>query len=154
MNGLLIDANLLVLLVVGICDRQLIGGHKRTRVFTATDYDLLVHLIAGFSRVVTTPHILAETSNLLGQTDRQKRSLLLQQLANVIENVEERPVAAREVVADPIFTRLGITDCGVLGCLAHGMTLLTADLDLYIAASNRGYRAWNFNHLREQDLLS
>ena len=44
-QSILIDANLLVLLVVGRTRRSLIADHKRLSSFTAEDYDLLLSVI-------------------------------------------------------------------------------------------------------------
>ncbi len=51
---ILLDANLLVLLVVGTASRQLIAKHKKTRTFTVADYDRLVAVL-GDCRVVVLP---------------------------------------------------------------------------------------------------
>ena len=62
--GVLLDANLLILLAVGLTNRDYIGRHKRLTKYDATDLDVLSGLIAQFSSVVFTPHVLAEASNL------------------------------------------------------------------------------------------
>ena len=69
-SGYFIDANLLVLLVVGSAGRDYISKHRRLRRFSKEDYDLLLRLIRkakGTRRVFVTPNTLTETSNLLGQ---------------------------------------------------------------------------------------
>jgi hypothetical protein len=63
-NGLFLDSNLLLLLLIGAVERGLVIRFKRTRVFLQEDYDLLCDVVAQFTRVVTTPHVLAEVSNL------------------------------------------------------------------------------------------
>ena len=59
-----IDANLVVLLVVGAVDRDLINSNKRTTRFTPADYDRLIDVIQRV-RVFVTPNTLTEASNLL-----------------------------------------------------------------------------------------
>ena len=49
--GYFIDANLLVLLVVGSEDRGLIAGHRRLRGYTADDFDRLLGIIESVERV-------------------------------------------------------------------------------------------------------
>lgn len=65
--GCFLDANLLVLLVVGATGWELIRRHRRLQAFDALDYELLVGLLGNFQQVLVTPNILTETSSLLGQ---------------------------------------------------------------------------------------
>ena len=69
-NGYFIDANLLLLLVVGSVSPDAIARHRRLRVFTRDDYDILINQIGQVERVLVTPNTLTETSNLLGWTLR------------------------------------------------------------------------------------
>lgn len=66
-TGVLVDTNLLLLFFVGGYDRSLVERFRRTADrFVAPDFDTLSALLMSFERIVTTPHILTETSNLLG----------------------------------------------------------------------------------------
>lgn len=65
-----IDSNLLVLLVVGETDGEVITRHRRTRSYRAEDYDLLVRLINDTGhQVYVTPNTLTEASNPLITAD-------------------------------------------------------------------------------------
>ncbi len=44
LKGIFIDANLLVLLVVGATDRALIAKHRRLKRFAVEDYERLIEL--------------------------------------------------------------------------------------------------------------
>lgn len=70
-SQVVIDANLLVLLVVGAVDRRLVGKHRRVRSFEPEDYDLLLDLLQAPQPAVVTPNTLTEVSNLL--EDKQDR---------------------------------------------------------------------------------
>ena len=85
---ILIDANLLVLFVVGQTGRQLITKHRRLREFSVDDYDRLVGMLRMVELVVT-PNTLTETSNLLAQHNEPERSRFLDVLRYVIENSQE-----------------------------------------------------------------
>ena len=63
-KGLLVDANLLLLFLVGTHDLQLVGDGKYNKLskYTPEDYRLLIRLQAVFKRIVTTPHVLTEVS--------------------------------------------------------------------------------------------
>ena len=59
-EGAFIDTNLLVLLVVGSVDRELVDTHPRTQRFTPEDYDRLSGIIDLLKRVFVTPNTLTE----------------------------------------------------------------------------------------------
>ena len=63
-KGVLVDTNLLVLFLVGTVNRQRILNFKRTGDFAIEDYDLLVRLVAWFGRLISTPHVLSQVSDL------------------------------------------------------------------------------------------
>jgi len=44
--GVVTDTNLLLVLLIGLCDRKMIEKFKRTQKYTAKDFDLLLQLLA------------------------------------------------------------------------------------------------------------
>lgn len=154
MRSIVIDANLLILLVVGSTDRSLIGIHKRTRQFQQEDFDLLLSVLATFSEILVTPNVLTETSNLASQIADPQKSAVLGQLASLIQAHREQHVPSAGVTENREFLRLGLTDCALLDLVGSETTLITADLDLYLAASRVNQQAINFTHLQQARLLS
>lgn len=71
-----VDSNLLVLLVVGLLDRDLVARHRRTRQFTAEDCDLLIRMVVDAETLSVTPSTLTGASNLLRYHDEPQRSQL------------------------------------------------------------------------------
>ena len=65
-RALTIDAQLLVLLVVGLASPEFIGKHRRLNAYTSSRSDLLRDLMARHAVTVVTPNALTEASNLLG----------------------------------------------------------------------------------------
>ena len=63
--GYFVDANLLVLLIIGTAQRSLVGRHPRLKEYTANDFDILIKLLDTGETVYVTPNTLTETSNLL-----------------------------------------------------------------------------------------
>ena len=88
-KGYFIDANLLLLLVVGSVSLGAIARHRRLREFTWDDYGILINLIGQVERVLVTPNTLTETSNLLGLHGEPERSRFFERLRFIIEQVEE-----------------------------------------------------------------
>lgn len=154
MRSLLLDANVLVLLIVGLVDRRSISSHKRCRQFTEVDFDLLVATIEGFRPLVVTTSVLTEASNLLAQTHEALKRRLLAALGEFLGTASEERPESVAVVGERVFMRLGLTDAGLMSCVRSGHFLLTTDLDLYLAASALSEKVENFNHLRQRHLLS
>lgn len=143
-----IDANLLVLLVVGSVGRRQVGVHRRARRFTPEDYERLLGMIGALERVLVTPNTLTEASNLLkSRSDRRSDRRFLDRLRLVIDRSEEVVVASAEAARNAAFPRLGLTDAALLEAVSEERPLITTDLDLYIAALSKGENAaFNFTH--------
>ena len=130
-SQVVIDANLLVLLVVGAVDRRLVGKHRRVRSFEPEEYDLLLDLLQETPQpAVVTPNTLTEASNLL--EDRQDKRFL-RQLKGFIEESEEIVVASLTASNNRTYEQLGLSDTVLLEIASAQRPLVTADLDLYNA---------------------
>lgn len=68
-KAFVLDANLLVLLVVGLASPEHIAIHKRLGEYSKVDFDLLTQLLADASRIVVTPNTLTEAVNLSAHID-------------------------------------------------------------------------------------
>ena len=146
-HRLMLDANLLVLFVVGRTSPHLIGRHRRVRAFSADDYDLLTRVMGAAKQIVVTPNTLTETSNLLGDMHGRFAA----ELRSIIEQSAELSVASADAAHIPVFHRLGLTDAVLWELASAEMPLLTVDLDLFVAASSKSPNAAvNFRHLAEQ----
>ena len=151
-TSILIDTNLLVLYVVGTASRSYIAKHKRLTEFVLEDYDALLELISGASEIFVTPHTLTETSNLVRHIEEPARTEVLKVLQALISNTDELPIPSKSACARSEFLRLGLTDAVLLEATGAESTLLTTDLDLFLAVQAIGNPAINFNHIRDQYL--
>lgn len=141
-----LDANLLLLLVVGAASRSYIHAHKRLRAYAEEDYDLLLAFISGASRIVVTPNTATETSNLAGQIAEPARRLIFAALRLLLGSADEIYVESRRASEQGAFLRLGMTNSVLLDVLNPDNVLLTSDLDLYLEALRQGRTAENFMH--------
>jgi hypothetical protein len=146
-NGLLLDTNLLVVLLVGRTNRKRIPDCRRTQTYSIRGYELLESLVGQFSKVVTTPHLLTEVSNLdpLRGKERATYQLLYRRW---IDAAEENYEESRALSGKPLFDRFGLSDTAIESVAWRGMLVLTDDLDLYHILCQRGVDAINFNHIR------
>jgi predicted nucleic acid-binding protein len=146
-GGLLVDANLLVLYLVGRTNKQRISTFKRTQMYTIEDFELLERLMAQFGSLVTTPHLLTEVSNL-ATLHTDELQILRRLFKETVFQMQEFYDESRSVVADAAFERLGLTDAAVATLCRRSMLVLTDDLQLYLALLDRGVDSINFNHIR------
>ena len=149
-TGYFIDANLLVLLVVGNTNRALITKHRRRRGYSVKDYDVLIDILSRSERIFVTPNTLTEASNLLAQHADPERSLIFDMLRDVIHDNVEVVVKSRVASSRSEFNKLGLTDSVLLEAVSEEIPLITVDMDLYLAVLEEGRNAaLNFNHIRD-----
>lgn len=144
----LIDTNLLMLLVVGLYQKDYISRHKRTDKFTEDDFDVLSVLLDDHELIVT-PNILTEVSNLLWSGPAAHKIPIREVLKGVITLSREYSQNSSEVASCSEFMKLGLTDAGILELNELSGIILTADLDLHLAALERGLKSENFTHYRK-----
>jgi hypothetical protein len=121
---------------------------KRTQGFTIEDFDLLKNLIRWFGRLIATPHVLTQVSDLTDLPGKELREIR-HLFRSVVEEMEESYNPSRTLVADPIFERLGLTDAAIATLCCRGILVLTAEVNLQLAVERRGADALNFNHVRQ-----
>lgn len=132
---------------------QLGVGHieknKKTRNYTSDDFILLNDLIGQFKDIITTPHILSETVNLIDWVTGTHRQLLFAYLEKFIHVTQEHYLPAKDIIKSLVFVHLGLTDSTLFELSkTDKVVLVTADLDLYVFGSNYGLEVINFNHIR------
>lgn len=147
---LLLDTNVLVLLIIGIVNRSRIETFKRTRKYTAFDLDVLTEVTGGFRTLYSTPHVLAEVSNLTDLAEpelKRARSILRQTISALTEPSTPSATAA----AERSYDRLGLTAASIhLAARENSCTVLTDDLQLYLSLVDAGLPAINFSHVLQQ----
>jgi hypothetical protein len=144
-----LDANLLVLLVVGLAEPRYIPLHKRLKAFTVDDFKLLTNMIAASAGMAVTPNALSEASNLLRQINEPAKTRVGMALRRLIQNTNEIYVASVDASSRREFLRIGLSDSALLEVNKNDIVVLSVDLGLCLAAQAAGYTAVNFNHVRE-----
>lgn len=152
-RGILLDTNVLLLLLFAVYQPNMIG-RKRLEKYSADDGALLRQYVGRFGRILTTPHVLAETSNLVRQIVKGRlRTELFAKLHPPfclgLPNSFEQCAVAGQNIDGELFGRLGLTDSSLAALVQTEQLLLTDDLDLYVAAISNGGNAINFTHMRE-----
>lgn len=148
--GVLVDTNLLLLYFVGLYDQELIERWGRTNDrFVSVDYDTLLLLLERFDRLVVTPHVLTEVSNLLGYLTEPAKTECRELFGHIIRSLmEEKRTTGKDLSKHQIFLSLGIVDASIADAAAGSYLVLTDDLDLYGYLENEGVAVLNFNGIR------
>jgi hypothetical protein len=148
-KGVLVDTNLLVLFLVGTVNKRRILDFKRTQSFAIKDFELLRRLIAWFGKLIATPHLLSQVSDLVDLPGKELRQIRQLFKTVVEQHVEESYDESRVLVADPDFARLGLTDAAIATVCSRGILVLTSDVQLQLALQRRNADALNFQHVRQ-----
>lgn len=111
-KGVLVDSNLLVLLLVGLVNKRRIPAFKRTQNFTIGDFETLSTLIEWFGKLVTTPHVLSQVSDLTDLSGNEL-AIVRSYFRVLVEKLEEYYDTSVALATDPIFARLGLTDAAI-----------------------------------------
>ena len=122
----MIDTNLVLLYIVGSIDILRIREFSRTAMFTANDFYKVSKFIDYFDLKITTPHVLTEVSNLIG--NRQNLPTLLQ---TYIEKSKEIFLESSEVSKRNAFFNFGLADTAITETAKGSYLVLTDDRPLY-----------------------
>lgn len=132
-KGVLLDSNLLLVYCVGAIDPSRIPSEKVTRQYNSNDFRVLNHFVGRFDRILTTPNIITEVSNLSGRLREDTRTILrLWSRNKLVKVLQEKYVPSVAAFRHDAFERYGLTDAAVSICGMDGSLTLTDDLDLSI----------------------
>ncbi len=147
-KGILIDTNILLLWLVGSTNKARITQFNRTQNFEPRDYELLAYVFKKFQRILTTPNILTEVSNLINQLGEPERSRCFSIFARDIVKLDEIYTDSHAITATDKFSKFGLTDCGIVNVAKDNYLVLTDDLKLASYLQSLGIDTINFNNIR------
>jgi hypothetical protein len=150
--GIILDTNLFMLLLAGLYDRSKIGT-KRTSLFTPEDFDLLLLILGEFDRIVTTPHILTEVSNLSDALGKPFDLPYFEAFIRQIGLAHEIYEPSKDLTRIDGFLRFGLTDISILSAALSDYAVVTDDLDHFIHLQSKSIEAINFTYFRIQFTL-
>lgn len=146
-NILVLDTNLLLLWLVARTDVMLLETYKRVQSYRYVDIELLRDIVRSFRGQRSTPHVLAETSNLVDQAPLYRRAALIEELKRFTAEVSETYRPATILMARTEFSMLGLTDTA-LAELSMQAVVATGDHLLSGKILALGGQTINFNQLR------
>ena len=148
-KGILIDTNVLLLLLVGLFDEGLIEQFKRTNSYNPEDYHLVGKLISQFHHIVTTPHILAELTNLSPKWKGTRLAGYFATLVEIMKQTREEHICKDLILDSPLLPKIGFTDLSIMeAAKAKKCLILTDDFRAAGYLQKSGCDVINLNNLR------
>lgn len=125
-KSLVVDANLLLLLIIGNLDE---GRHlhksKRLSAYDRNDLKKLHRVIADFEKIIISPYLAAEISNLIDLKDTLRQRAF--EVARIFfSQFEQASVSICQDAQHSAFIQYGITDAS-LALLAKDYIVITND---------------------------
>lgn len=144
--GALIDTNMLVLLIVGRYAETKIQAFRATRKYDLPAFRALSQLVAQFARLYATPNIMTETDNLLRQSSEREWPAISRSMQEFAQGSQEEPFASITLLEHDLHPKIGLTDCSAIEIATRGIMIITDDLQLNIALTQRGLPVFPFSH--------
>lgn len=156
---LVLDTNLLLLLLIGSCDKNLLSRSACTQKYTSSDYDLLVTTLRFFNaEIVITPHILAEFSDFSRRDIKEpKIHYYLMTVVDRLKAYQEEHVPLERLlgVEIKILAMLGFPDMSIIEAAKKiDGVILTDDIGLSIYADSSRIANIRFSAMIADQLLS
>ncbi len=124
---ILIDANALTVLLVGLVDINLIGRHNRTSIYEVQDYYDLLTVIESVDKLVVLPNVWTEVDNLLNDFSGNHKYEYILRVTETIKSSSEIYISSLDAIESDCFFELGITDSLLLEYSKECKFLITAD---------------------------
>ncbi|MFH1860532.1 MAG: PIN domain-containing protein [bacterium] len=147
-RGIVVDANLLLVYFLGSFNPQLIPQYKRTKSYTIEDFTVLYQLIKYFDRLVTTPNILTEVSNLSTALSEPIRTEYFKKFKDMVVTLSEEVILSNKSVENKYFEKYGLTDTVIIELCQEKYLVVTDDFPLSNLLNCLSIDVINFNHIR------
>lgn len=142
-EGVFVDSEILLLFIVGSKNPNLIRNFRRTAKFDENDFILVSEFIENFDYKITSPHILTEVSDLLGENN--DFHIILETYINLSE---EKYLTSSQIAKSKSFLRFGLADSAIIEISTNSHLIFTADNRFYGYLTSMGIDAVNFDSLK------
>lgn len=150
---ILIDTNAFIILVLGIIDKTLINKHKRTSIYSDTDYDNLINFIGDdLSKILVIPNIWTEVDNLLNNTLANYKYQYYLTIKQLFNNTTEQYFETKKLTKSLYLDQVGITDSIIIEIAKKCKCIVTGDSRLSDIAIANGIKVYDLVELRNRSL--
>ncbi|SNQ59842.1 PIN domain-containing protein [Candidatus Methanoperedens nitratireducens] len=108
---IVIDTSPLLLLLMGLYDKNAINNFKRLSEYDSNDYDLLYQFVAK-RKIIVTPQVLSEVSNFADQLKNRFSEFIEENRPN-LEKIDEKYITKAEILTSPEVVKFGFTDTSI-----------------------------------------
>jgi len=149
-SPIFIDTGPLLLLLIGIYDKELIGSAKRVNKYKQIHFDLLFRFLVR-RKVLVTPGILAEVSNFSKQVVGSKKfNEFVKSNLEDLRSLGECHISKDIIIETDEFLRFGYTDASILLAIRENRaSIITDDYPLYSKCKKIGINCTHINMLEE-----
>lgn len=157
-NGLIIDTNVLVVLLIGLYNPVLISKCPKTSDYNSDDFVYIRRLIADTkANIIVTPHILTEVSNLTfrGILYEPGFSQYINHVVEIIGLAEEEHTSKSILLGSPkLLAAFGFADLSIIEAAKKlKAAVLTNEGALYDALCKANCPVINIDHVRAAALI-
>jgi len=148
-KGIIVDSNIMLLFLVGCYDVNYINMFKRTIKYTVEEYYFIRDLLTTYykDKVYTSPHILAELSNL-STIDGDRRGKYFNFFTKILNNTCEIYIEKNKILEFKELPKFGITDIGIYKIAKkYNLLVLTDDFRLSSYLSDNYIDAINLRNI-------
>jgi rRNA-processing protein FCF1 len=146
-NKVVVDTNLLLLLLIGRINKNLIENFKRTDEFTKNDFDLLFEILKHFDNIIVTPNILTEVDNFTKNLKNpENKRLAIYYISKWLNEgfIQEELIKSKILCNESCFFYFGIADTSITKISEEKIGVITKDGKLYYELITNGIQAINF----------
>lgn len=147
-----IDANALVVLIIGSIDVRLFKTHPRVSTYDQQDYIELLTIIGNINQLAILPNVWTEVDNLLNNFSGNYKYPYIQNIAFAIQSTTEIYLPSINAIVNPYFFDLGLTDCLLLEQAKTCSLLITSDSTLSDYATALGIQVYDVVKERNERL--
>lgn len=157
-NKLVLDTNLFILLLVGAYDKNFFKNCSATKGFCSSDYDLLLEIFKYFdTKIIITPHILTEISNL-SRRDIKKPEIdyFFKVVVDQLKSCKEESVSLERLLGIKIevLTNYGFPDMSIIEVAKKmGAVILTNEINLCGYANLSCVVNINFSNIKANQII-
>jgi hypothetical protein len=137
--------------MIGRVSEDQIQTFKRTNIFTKSDFHLLLRIIDKFDKLIITPNILTEVSNLSNGLSGKSLEKFHDSISSSLETIKEVYITSAAITEVNGFSKYGLADSGIIAAAKDNYLVLSDDLKFTGFAAQRGIDCINFNHVRDAE---
>ncbi|NVM03449.1 MAG: hypothetical protein HWN67_14055 [Candidatus Helarchaeota archaeon] len=153
-KGIIVDTNLLILLLVGVYDPRYISKFKITSKYTKKDFIILRNFVNRFKKLIITPHILAELSNLSMKIPERRLTGYFIYFIDILKRSEEINIDKNLILSNKYIYRIGVTDVGImLSSENNDLLFITDEFKLANISFSKGLNVLHFSQIRGEYIL-